>query len=76
MRTSASVGRASANTLFVSFRDRMWAVGASGSNELTDVWSMTFSDWHGKWSSEICDNVLLETRWEITLDAPTYSNPM
>ena len=37
---------------------------------------MTFRDWHGKWSSEICDNVLPEARWEITLDAPTYSNPM
>jgi len=43
----------SADALFVTFRDRMWAIGASGSNEATDVWSMTLpSDWRGNWLRE------------------------
>src|SRR5882724_3011736 len=50
----------SVNTLFVTFRDRMWAVGASGSNVATDVWSMTLpSDWRGDWFREASNSLLL-----------------
>jgi hypothetical protein len=49
----------SANTLFVAFRDRMWAIGASGSNEATDVWSMALpGNWRGNWLRETFNSML------------------